>query len=321
MSRVDIMGAGVAGLAVAAALAEAGHDVRVFDIAEAQGPAQCSWWAGGMLAPHCERVTAEEAVVELGSEAADWWERRTGSVVRNGTLVVAPGRDRAELSRFARRTAAYEEIGAEAIAALEPDLAGRFDRALHFPTEAHLDPRRALAALAEGLRARGVGIRHGETPPGDGALTVDCRGFAASGDLPDLRGVKGEMLVVRSADIALSRPVRLVHPRHPLYVVPRGEGIFMLGATMIESADRRRITARSMMELLGAAHSLHPAFAEAEVLEIGVDVRPAFPDNLPRAEWRDGRLVVNGFYRHGFLLAPAMARRAAALVAAEERVA
>jgi glycine oxidase len=69
-----------------------------------------------------------------------------------------------------------------------------------------------------------------------------------------------------------------------------------------------------MLELLGAAYALHPAFAEAEILETGVDVRPAFPDNLPRVVERGGRIHVNGLYRHGFLLSPAMARQAAALV-------
>ncbi|MEM7238031.1 MAG: FAD-dependent oxidoreductase, partial [Pseudomonadota bacterium] len=91
---------------------------------------------------------------------------------------------------------------------------------------------------------------------------------------------------------------------------------FMLGATMIESADRGRITARSMLELLGAAYALHPAFGEADVVEIGVDARPAFPDNLPRVVRQNGRIHVNGLYRHGFLLAPAMARRAVDLALA-----
>jgi len=135
----------------------------------------------------------------------------------------------------------------------------------------------------------------------------------------DLRGVRGEMLVLRSREVNLTRTLRLLHPRFPLYVVPRademgGEGTYMVGATSIESGSRGPATARSLMELLGAAYALHPAFGEAEVVEIGVDARPAFPDNLPRA-WRDGdRVFVNGLYRHGFLLAPAMARRAADLV-------
>ena len=143
---------------------------------------------------------------------------------------------------------------------------------------------------------------------------IDCRGLAAQDSLPDLRGVKGEMVVLRSPEVSLSRPVRLLHPRFPLYIVPRGEGVFMLGATQIESEERGRASARSVMELLSAAYALHPAFGEAEVVEIGADARPAFPDNLPRLTRRGDTIHVNGLFRHGFLLAPAMARMAADVV-------
>ena len=88
----------------------------------------------------------------------------------------------------------------------------------------------------------------------------------------------------------------------------------MIGATMIESEERGRVTARSVVELLNAAYTLHPAFAEAEILELGCDVRPAFPDNLPRIRRRGDTVLVNGLFRHGFLLAPALARRAASVV-------
>ena len=98
----------------------------------------------------------------------------------------------------------------------------------------------------------------------------------------DLRGVRGEMLVLRCPGVALSRPIRLLHPRVPIYLVPRGEGIYMLGATMIESDRRGVVTARSVLELLSAAYALHPGFGEAEIVELGADARPAFPDNLPR---------------------------------------
>ena len=83
---------------------------------------------------------------------------------------------------------------------------------------------------------------------------------------------------------------------------------------MIESEDRGRVTARSLVELLNAAYALHPAFAEAEIVELGCDARPAFPDNLPRVRRQGERVLVNGLYRHGFLLAPALARRAAAVL-------
>ncbi|HVC30136.1 MAG TPA: FAD-dependent oxidoreductase, partial [Steroidobacteraceae bacterium] len=148
------------------------------------------------------------------------------------------------------------------------------------------------------------------------AVILDCRGLEARDALPELRGVKGEMLIVRLPDISLSRPVRVLHPRVPVYIVPRGEGRYMIGATMIESDQPTRISARSMLELLGAAYALHPAFGEAEIVEIGTGVRPAFPDNVPRVCRIGGRLYVNGLYRHGFLLAPALARQAAEQVLA-----
>ena len=84
----------------------------------------------------------------------------------------------------------------------------------------------------------------------------------------------------------------------------------MIGATQIESADRGPVSVRGAVGLLNAAYTLHPAFADAEIIEMGADVRPAFADNLPRLRWRGRTLYVNGLYRHGFLLAPACARMA-----------
>lgn len=311
MTEALVLGAGVCGLAVAAELTARGVAVTVVDRAGGPGPQACSWWAGGMLAPFCEGESAEEPVVRLGQEAADWWDLRAGGVTRRGTLVVTPARDRVELDRFARRTRGHDTLDAEGLAALEPDLAGRFQSALHFPEEAHLDPRTTLLSLRDRLTAAGAVFRTGDAA--EGPLVFDCRGLAARDAAPDLRGVKGEMVVLRCPDVGLARPVRLLHPRHPLYVVPRGDGVYMLGATMVEATERTRITARALLEMLSAAYALHPAFAEAEVLEIGVDARPAFPDNLPRIRRRGARILVNGLYRHGFLLAPALARMAAEL--------
>ena len=92
---------------------------------------------------------------------------------------------------------------------------------------------------------------------GEGTV-IDCRGFAARDALPELRGVRGEMLLVRTREISLRRPVRLLHPRIPLYIAPRADGVFMIGATMIESADQGGVSVRSAIELLSAAYALHP---------------------------------------------------------------
>jgi glycine oxidase len=198
------------------------------------------------------------------------------------------------------------------LAELEPHLADRHDRALFFEDEAHIDPRAALMHLRKRLEAAGARFEQGEAAP-DGPV-IDCRGLAAQDSLPDLRGVKGEMVVLRTTDVTLSRPIRLLHPRFPLYIVPRGDGVFMLGATQIESEERGRASARSVMELLSAAYALLPAFGEAEVMEIGADARPAFPDNLPRITRKGEAIHVNGLFRHGFLLSPAVARMTAGMV-------
>lgn len=310
-SEVCVIGSGIAGLSVATELMEHGLSVTVYDRQMDPGPHHCSWWAGGMLAPWCEYERSEEAVLRLGQQALDWWKTRT-AVEFHGTLVVAPARDRASLLNFSRRTHGFSELEGPEIAQLEPDLAGRFSKGLFFEQEAHLNVRQALFDLKRALVDRGCRFETGEcTSIG---LRVDCRGLAARDVLTDLRGVKGEMLILRCPDVQLSRPVRFLHPRMPLYIVPRGKGVYMVGATMIESDDRQCVTARSMLELLSAAYALNPAFGEAEILEIGVDARPAFPDNLPRIRRKGSVIYANGLYRHGYLLAPAMAMQVAELI-------
>ncbi len=316
--NVTVVGAGVAGLTIATELNRRGCKVDVIDRAPGFGRDTCSWYAGGMLAPWCEGDTAEEPVVRLGQEAIGWWRQHVPDVIENGSLVVAPSRDAGELARFARRTEAHRTIDAEQLAELEPDLQGRFRQALFFDAEAHIDPRKAIAALRENLAASDVAIAYNtslESHAVSGSIVVDTRGFAARDVLKDLRGVKGEMLVLKAEGIEFSRPIRLLHPRWPVYLVPRGNGHFMVGATQIEAEDRGRITARGMVDLLNAAYAVHPAFAEAEIVETGADVRPAFPDNLPRLRWHGRTLHVNGLFRHGFLLAPACARMAADAIA------
>lgn len=315
--RVTIIGAGVAGLACAVELAERGASVEVLERAAELNGAGCSWFAGGMLAPWCERESSAPLIAQLGEEGLAWWQRRFPGTVMNGTLVIAHGRDAGELAQFARRTDQFETLDGESLAAREPELAGRFAQALYFGAEGHLDPRAALRALCDRARALGVAVRFGVdgyAAPLAGRWIIDCTGLAARRALADLRGVRGEMLLLRAPEVALSRPVRLLHPRLPVYIVPRGEGVYMVGATMIESDATTGITARSLLELLSACYALHPAFGEAEILETNTGIRAAFADNLPRLRRLAGVLHVNGLFRHGFLLAPALASRAARVV-------
>jgi glycine oxidase len=320
--KITVVGAGVLGLWQAVTLARRGQRVRLLDKSAEPFADAASRWAGAMLAPDCEAEAAPEIVRDLGQRSLDLWRRVIPGIAQNGTLVVAPLRDQSELQRFSRATRAHQILDEKAIGALEPDLSGRFSKALFYAHEAHFDCMAALASLLETARAAGVETSFGTAWAGAGeGITIDCRGLAARRDVKGLRGVRGERLLIKSNEVRLSRPVRLLHPRQPIYVVPQGDGRFVVGATVIEREDEGPMTVRSALELLGSAYALHPAFAEAAILDMGAGVRPAFSDNVPRVIIEgDGRTIrVNGAYRHGFLLGPILAEAVADFLATGNR--
>lgn len=316
LQSINVIGAGIAGTWQALLFAKAGRDVAVYERDDAAMTHGTSHWAGGMLAPHAESEAAEPVITRLGLRSLDLWREMLPDIPFNGSLVVAHGRDRADFERFARLASGHERLGASQIAALEPALAGRFTDALFFAGEGHVEPRRVLPALHAKLRDAGVPITFGvDARPRDlDGLVVDCRGIAARDVCPTLRGVKGETILIETAEIALSRPVRLIHPRWSLYIIPRADNRFLIGATSIEAEDEG-FSVRAALELLSAAYAVHPAFAEARIVEIGAGLRPAFPDNLPHVTVDNSRITVNGLYRHGFLIAPAVAEATVAHVA------
>jgi glycine oxidase len=315
LPSIAVRGAGVVGLWQALTLARKGHAVTLYERSPQPFAESCSVYAGAMLAPRCEEESAEPAIGELGRRGIALWRETYPATSANGTLVVALHRDRAELDRFARMTGGHRRLSPAQLAALEPALAERFAGALLYPEEAHLAPEAALNFLLHTVKAEGVTLRLGESGTPQGAdLIVDCRGLAAKDDLRALRGVRGERIVISSREVMLARPVRLLHPRFPLYVVPWGDGLYMIGATVIESEETGPVTLRSALDLLSAAYALDPAFAEAEIVRQGAGARPAFPDNRPRIITKKGYIYVNGLYRHGFLLAPVLAELTAAYI-------
>jgi glycine oxidase len=306
-SPVTVIGAGIAGAWQALLFAQAGHAVTLHERSDAAMTESTSHWAGGMLAPWCEAETSEPVVTRLGLHSLKLWRQHFPDTPFNGSLVVAHARDRSDFERFARLTSGHRRLDASGVGELEPSLDGRFREGLFYPDEGHVEPRRVLPELHARIRNAGGRIEFNsdvDIAALDG-IVIDCRGLGARDAEPELRGVKGEMIIVETSEVELSRPVRLIHPRWPLYVIPRGDSRFMLGATSIEAEDTH-VSVRSALELLGAAYSVHPAFAEARILEFGAGLRPAFPDNLPRIAI-DKTISVNGLYRHGFLLAPALA--------------
>ncbi|KGJ97432.1 FAD-dependent oxidoreductase [Colwellia psychrerythraea] len=154
-------------------------------------------------------------------------------------------------------------------------------------------------------------------------LVIDCRGTGATSKnsssacapLVDLRSVRGELFQLFAPDVNISRPIRLMHPRYQLYIAPKGKGFYVVGATEIESDDNSAMTVRSAMELLSAAYSVHPGFAEANIRQHVSQCRPAFSDNQPKITVQDSLIQVNGLFRHGFLIAPVVLEQTLTVIA------
>jgi glycine oxidase len=338
---IGIAGAGLIGRMLALELARRGRRVTVFDADGEEGAASCTYTGAGMLAPYCEIERAEPIIAEMGMAATARWPEVIATLdepvflQQDGTLVIAHPADRGDLDAMARNITAkvapktvLEQLDRSGMLALEPDLPETFQAGLYFPYEGQVDNRGLLRALATTLRAHPdiewhtdtpvTAVRPGELQLADGVQTfdwaIDCRGIGARDALAELRGVRGELLLVEAPEVDLNRPIRMVHPRYPIYTVPRPDNIYVIGATMIDSDDDSPISVRSVLELLSAAYSLHTGFAEARLLEARVALRPAFTDNLPRIGCGDGLLQVNGLFRHGFLLAPEITACAAGCV-------
>jgi glycine oxidase len=319
LGEISVIGAGICGAWQALAFARAGFAVTLHERGDAAMTSATSHWAGGMLAPYCEAEASEPVITRLGLRSLDLWREALPETPFNGSLVVAHARDRNDYDRFARMTSGHQRLDAQALVALEPSLDQRFRDGLFFADEGHVEPRRVLPQLHDKIVQAGGDIRfNSDVAPKDiKGVVIDCRGLFARDTLPQLRGVKGEMVIVETDEVSLARPVRLIHPRWPLYIIPRDNNQFMIGATTIEREDSG-VSVRSALELLSAAYAVHPAFAEARIVEIGSGLRPAFPDNLPRIGIQQQRLSVNGLYRHGFLLAPALAELTLGYVARGE---
>jgi len=335
--RIAVVGAGILGRLIALGLSARGHRVSVFDERDETGGGSASFVAGGMLAPYCELESAERSIFELGRRSLELWPFLKSEydleffMQARGSLVVAHALDQEELARFRRQLIqrapenGWRNVGAAEITELEPSLAGRFHHGLYFPNEGQIDTRAALKALGLALRRQGCELAFGNTvarvePFAVDAKSfdevVDCRGIGARRELADLRAVRGEIVWVEARDTRplVTRPVRLMHPRYPLYIIPRPGKLYGIGATALESDDESPVSVRSALELLSAAYALEPAFAEARIVRLDVGLRPAFPANAPRFIREKGLLRINGLYRHGYLIGPALAEQACARI-------
>ena len=237
-----------------------------------------------------------------------------------------------------------EMLSGEALSELEPEL-GHHSKAFYLKDEGQVDAQRFMAFSTNTLSMHPNVTWKEDTPVEkleSGKVfykeatetfdwVFDSRGLGAKEHFKELRGVRGEVFWLESSEVNITRPTRLLHPRYKIYIVPRENGCegmdieycneckisqtpgskrYIVGATEIESEDTSPMSVRSSLELLSAVFSVHSGFGEARIVNSETNCRPAFKDNLPRIEQEEKLTRINGLYRHGYLLAPAIVEKA-----------
>jgi glycine oxidase len=330
MMQAGIVGMGIMGRLLALALYNAGWQVSLFD--EQQGDNNCSSIAAGLLTPFSECDKADPVIFRLGQESvAHYWPNILKQLIepvyfqQAGCLVVHHPHDKAEWQHFSRRINSklptgdyFQHLSKESLMQLEPEL-DKFETAYYFPHEAQIDCQSVMHTLKKYLQAQGISFRcntHLTSLLSRRIMTqkktyefdyvFDCRGMGARTIFSDLRAVRGELIHLYAPNVQLQRPIRFLHPRYSLYIIPRPGNIYIIGASEIEAEDYSPISVRTSLELMTAAYYLHPGFAEARIIETRTHCRPTLASHSPCINHEEGLIAVNGLYRHGFLIAPAV---------------
>ena len=339
--KYAIVGAGLMGRLLAVALAKRGAQVELFEKGGPDALESPARIAAAMLAPLAESAITEDNVVRMGIHSLPRWKQIISELAKpvyfqqDGTLILWHRQDASDAERFAshlesnceRNTALSkpQHLDSKSLAEIEPGVADRFTQGLYLPNEGQLDNRQLLEALLVELSLMKVHCHwHQAIEPEELRKNqqfdwvIDCRGLGAkdswksAGDsAKDLRGVRGEVIRLHAPEVKLRRPTRLIHPRYPIYIAPKEDDVYVVGATEIESEDLSPMSLRSAMELLSAIYTVHSGFAEARILEMATQCRPTLKDNLPeiyveQSSGKAGLMMINGLYRHGFMISPAI---------------
>ncbi len=338
MQRYLIIGSGLIGRLLAWRLIRLGHHVDMLSKDDFTGSDSAGYIAASMVSPATEAVQTERMVKTLGSVSLKLWPEWLAELPEavfyqnNGTLVVAHQGDQSEMARFVKRAqhiledSDYIELTQSGLHEKEPQLAKQFDHALFFKDESSLDNRQLYQQLttilttsplcnwqkceaiktlsSEAIAQLSKQYFNCESDCYD--EVIDCRGNGAKSDMAGLRSVRGEVIRVYAPDVDFKHAIRLIHPRYPMYLAPRPNHEYVLGATVIESDDMSAVSVRSGLELMSVLCTLNKCFAEARILEMASHCRPAMSNNMPTIRRTSWGLQVNGLYRHGYLFSPAI---------------
>jgi len=334
--NIGIAGVGLVGRVLALNLLRQGHTLTLFDEDTAYGEKAAGMTAAGMLAVFAELESAESVIFDHGNRSIALWPDLLEQVgiadayQQEGSIITAHPQDYNELEHFidtlkskVSQASEIQLLDRREITQLEPDLE-QHAKAFFIPQEGQVDAQRFMKASSDYLLAQPnvtwkenvkvIDISEGKILLEDDVevfdWVFDTRGLGANEQVKDLRGVRGEVLWLDAPEVNITRPTRMLHPRYKIYIVPRQNNRYVIGATEIESEDKSPVSVRSSLELLSAVYSIHSGFAEARIVKMLTNCRPTLRDNLPAIQQGDKMTRINGLYRHGYLLAPAIVEKA-----------
>ena len=334
--NIGIAGIGLVGRVLALNLLRQGHTLTLFDEDAAYGDKAAGMTAAGMLAVFAELESAESVIFEHGNRSIALWPDLLEQVdvsdayQQKGSIITAHPQDYNELDHFIEtlkskvpEASEIKLLDRRELTQLEPDLA-QHAKAFFIPQEGQVDAQRFMQASSYYLMRHDKVKWHQNTKVSDishGGIVIekkvhhfdwvfDTRGLGANEQVENLRGVRGEVLWLDAPEVNITRPTRMLHPRYKIYIVPRENNRYVIGATEIESEDKSPVSVRSSLELLSAVYSMHSGFGEARIVKMLTNCRPTLKDNLPNIEHSEKTTRINGLYRHGYLLAPAIVEKA-----------
>ena len=304
------------------ALELAGSGLRVTVLERGRPMTEASWAAAGMLAAHDpENPAALRPLSELSiSLYADFLP-----TVEHLSGLQVPLRTRGTLQGSDHNHSFDRALSLSAIASHLPEL-NPSGRSFQWLDEHSLDPRDLCAALPKAARAAGItlleqspvtavrGTSSGvevSTPQAtySAAHFVNCCGAWAGSvsNLPSIEPRKGQMVTVQ---LPPHRQLSCVIRTPELYLVPRGDGRVVIGASVERAGFDKSVQETTIQSLLHEAAALWPPVREAQIVETWAGLRPGSADGLPIIDTcgEQNCWIATGHFRNGILLAPATAR-------------
>jgi glycine oxidase len=326
MADVTVRGAGIFGLSIAWACVLRGASVQVVD-PNGVG-AGSSGGIVGALAPHVPESWNPKKAFQLESllMAADFWQgvEAAGGVssgyCRSGRLQPVVDADALALAR--RRAETAKDLWGEAATwevTTEPDGPWRPESPsgwyIRDSLSAHLHPRRACAALAAGLAAKGVQVVPEAPDRGAMVWATGSEGLQALNEGRSRQvgtGIKGQAALLRHD--ARGAPQLFVEGVH---IVPHLDGTVAVGSTTERDFACSTRTDHLLDPVVETARIAVPALREAPLIGTWAGLRPRARSRAPMlGAWpgRPGHFIANGGFKIGFGMAPKVAQVMADLV-------